>query len=76
MQKGPVGDSLELWESNSHRRSGRDTDKTVLSCLAWRCEFSFKGEGRRGSQAKGRKTASPRYFVAYEREVSWIQLAE
>ena len=26
-------------ESNSHRRSGRDTDKTVLSCLAWRCDI-------------------------------------
>ena len=26
-------------ESNSHRRSGRDTDKTVWSCLAWRCEL-------------------------------------
>ena len=23
-------------ESSSHRRSGRDTDKTVLSCLQWR----------------------------------------
>ena len=28
-------------ESNSHRRTGRDTDKTVLSCLAWRCELAF-----------------------------------
>ena len=26
---------------NSHRRSGRDTDKTVLSCLAWRCELAL-----------------------------------
>jgi len=29
-------------ESNSHRRSGRDTLKTVLSCLAWRCEWALK----------------------------------
>jgi len=29
------------WESNSHRRSGRDTDKTVLSCLAWRRELTL-----------------------------------
>ena len=29
-------------ESHSHRRGGRDTDKTVLSCLAWRCELGFK----------------------------------
>jgi len=29
-----VGDSLELsGESNSHRRSGRDTDKTVFFCF-------------------------------------------
>jgi len=30
-------------ESNSHRRSGRDTDtdKTVLSFLAWRCELAL-----------------------------------
>ena len=28
-----------LWESSSHHRGGRDTDKTVLSCLVWRCEL-------------------------------------
>ena len=28
-------------ESNSHCRSGRDADRTVLSGLVWRCEFSF-----------------------------------
>ena len=27
---------------NSHRRSGRDTDKTVSSCLAWRCELASR----------------------------------
>ena len=32
---------LSCRESNSHHRSGRDTDKTVLSCLAWRCELVF-----------------------------------
>ena len=32
---------LSCPESNSHRRSGRDTDKTVLSSLAWRCEFAL-----------------------------------
>jgi len=31
---------LSCRESNSHRQSGRDTDKTVLSCLAWRCELA------------------------------------
>ena len=31
---------LSCWEANSHRRSGRDTDKTVLSCLAWRCKLA------------------------------------
>jgi len=30
-------------ESNSHRRNGRYTDKTVLSCLAWRCESALTG---------------------------------
>ena len=39
--KFSVGDSLELSEISSHHRRGRDTDKTVLSCLAWRCEFAF-----------------------------------
>ena len=29
-------------ESNSHHRSGRHTDKTVLSCLAWRCELALR----------------------------------
>ena len=29
---------LSCRESNSHCQSGRDTDKTVLSYLAWRCE--------------------------------------
>ena len=32
---------LSCRESNSHRRSGRDTDETVLSCLAWRCELAL-----------------------------------
>jgi len=33
---------LSCWESNSHRRSGRDTDKTVLSRTAWRCELALR----------------------------------
>jgi len=33
---------LSCRESNSNRRSGRDTDKTVLSCLAWRCELALR----------------------------------
>jgi len=32
---------LSCRESSSHRRSGRDTDKTVLSCLAWKCELAL-----------------------------------
>jgi len=32
---------LSCRESSSHRRSGRDTDKTVLSCLAWRCGLAL-----------------------------------
>ena len=32
---------LSCRECNSHSRSGRDTDKTVLSCLAWRCELAL-----------------------------------
>jgi len=32
---------LSCRKSNSHRRSGRETDKSVLSCLAWRCELAF-----------------------------------
>ena len=31
---------LSCRESSSRRRSGRDADKTVLSCLAWRCELA------------------------------------
>ena len=35
---------LSCRESSSHRRSGRDTDKTVWSCLAWwRCDSSGEG---------------------------------
>ena len=34
---------LSCQESSSHRRNGRDTDKTVLSsCLAWRCELASR----------------------------------
>jgi len=33
---------LSCRESNSHRRSGRATDKTVLSCLAWQCELALR----------------------------------
>ena len=32
---------LSCRESHSHRRSGGDTDKTVLSYLAWRCELAL-----------------------------------
>ena len=32
---------LSCPESNSHRQSGRDTDKTVLSRLTWRCELAL-----------------------------------
>ena len=32
---------LSCLESNSHRRSGRDTDKTVLRCLARRWELAW-----------------------------------
>ena len=40
---------LSCRESNSHRRSGRDMDKTVLSCLAWRCELALRGAFRNDS---------------------------
>ena len=33
---------LSCRESSSHRRSGRDKDRTVLSCLAWRCELVLR----------------------------------
>jgi len=34
---------LSCRESSPHRRSGRDTDKTVLTCLEWwRCELTFR----------------------------------
>jgi len=36
--------SATVWscrESNSHRRSVCDTDKTVLSCLTWQCELAL-----------------------------------
>jgi len=35
---------LSCRESNSHRRSGRGTDKTVLSCLAFRCGLALNEE--------------------------------
>jgi len=39
--KFSVGDSLSCRESSSDcRLSGRDKDKTVLSCLAWRCDLA------------------------------------
>ena len=31
---------LSCRDSSSYRQSGRDTEKTVLSCLAWRCELA------------------------------------
>ena len=33
---------LSCRESNWDRWSGRDTDKTVVSCLAWRCEWAVR----------------------------------
>ena len=40
--RNPTLDGLSCRKSNSHLRSGRDTDKTVLSCLAWRCELPLR----------------------------------
>jgi len=41
VQTFSVGDGLpSCRESNSHRRSGRGTDRTVSSCLAWRRELA------------------------------------
>jgi len=37
---------LSCREYNSHRRSGRGTDKTVLSRLAWQCELAFSQKFR------------------------------
>ena len=34
---------LSCRESNSHRRSGRDADKTVLLCLAWLYKYGSVG---------------------------------
>ena len=39
-----VGDSLQLLR---RRRSGRDTDETVLSCPAWRCELALRPNSQR-----------------------------
>ena len=39
---------LSCRESNSHRRIGRDTKKTVLSRLTWRCELGIKDRKRQG----------------------------
>jgi len=42
--KFSVGDRLELSGiqfTPLKRRSGLDTDKTVLSCMAWRCELAL-----------------------------------
>ena len=33
---------LSCLDCNSHRRRGHETDKTVLSCLAWRCELALR----------------------------------
>ena len=38
---------LSCRESSSPRRSGRNADKTVLSCLAWRCELALSRVVRR-----------------------------
>jgi len=54
-------------ESCSHRRSGRDTDKTVLSasCLAWRCELALMNTRWRVVRGKAREsTGSKRSSTA------------
>jgi len=44
---------LSYRQSSSHRGSELDTDKTVLSCLAWRCELA--ATRRRGVQGGAEK---------------------
>jgi len=47
---------LSCRESNSHCRNGRGTDKTVLSCLAWRCELVLKAGIHAVLQRSNRRT--------------------
>ena len=42
---------LSCRKSNSHRRSGRDTDSMVLSGLTWRCELAVTAFVRRCNSA-------------------------
>jgi len=43
---------LSCRQSNSHLRRGHDTDKTVLFCLAWRCELAVI-EGQWMTRSRG-----------------------
>jgi len=45
----PSATVLSYRQCNSHRRSGRDAAKTVVSCLAWRCEFALRYTSRDSS---------------------------
>ena len=47
----PSATVLSCRESNSQSRSGRDTDKTVLSCLAWRCELALRARSQSAMEA-------------------------
>jgi len=51
-------------KDNSHRHARHDTDRTVLSCLAWRCELSRPDRRTGGlcvwsvSECVGRRSAT------------------
>jgi len=66
---------LSCRESNSHCRSGRDTDKTVLSCLAWRCELALTHTPEVAETGEEYSPPSGRCFVTIIGPISLISRA-
>ena len=63
--KRPLSASPELSrESSSRRRSGRDTDETVLSRLAWRCELACTPDGREGPGCRETDAQDRHHIIA------------
>jgi len=65
----PSATVLSCRESNSHRRSGRDTDKTVLSCLVWPCELAAAAAVAVSIDGRDGRTTD-RYIVPVPRTVA------
>ena len=66
---------LSILQDNSHRHARHDTDRTVLSCLVWRCELSRPDRRTRQDKTAARPARASRPPPPRRRQSRQLRLA-